>query len=285
MNDYIEVRIDLTPCSEDMTDVMAALLADRGYESFVPDSRGLTAYVPCRMYDKDALAAAVRALPFEARAEWHDKFVEGRDWNHEWERNYFKPITVDDVCVIHSTFHRDIPKCRYDITIDPKMAFGTGHHATTTLILRRLLGMDLTDKSVIDMGTGTGILAILAAMRGARPVVGIEIDEAAYVNAKDNVALNSHPEIRLINSDASALTGLRLKADLFLANINRNVITGDMAVYAGALEPGGKMILSGFYMADVEIVTAEAGKYGLEMVDVSELDNWASVLLTNTNAV
>lgn len=279
MNDYREVRLDLTPCSEVATDVAAAMLAEAGYESFVPDETGLTAYVPAGTYDANALRAIVESFPIEGvKIKFTDTFVEGRDWNHEWEQHYFKPIVIDDRCVIHSSFHTDVPHCHYDIVIDPKMAFGTGHHATTSLVIRRLLDMNLEDRAVMDMGTGTGILAILAAMRGAARVDAIEIDEFAHANAVDNVAVNHHPEIKVMLGDASLLPA-EPTYDLLIANINRNIITADLGRYAMALKPGGIMLLSGFYVDDIEIVEAEAAKHSLARLDFTEIDRWACLKL------
>ncbi len=274
MNDYTEVRIDMSPCNETMTDVMAALLCEHGYESFVPDECGMTAYIKLEDFDRKVLDEVTAELPFDTSVTVKCETVEGRDWNQEWEKNYFKPITVDGKCVIHSSFHTDIPSMPYDIVIDPKMAFGTGHHQTTTLIIRRLLELPLEGRSVIDMGTGTGILAILAAMRGAGPVTAIEIDEFAHVNAVENVSLNHHPEINVVLGDASALAGVE-PVDLFLANINRNIIVGDLQVYASRLKEGGTMLLSGFYEDDIAIVLDEARKHGLEYVGHTVLERWS----------
>ncbi|MDE5808710.1 MAG: 50S ribosomal protein L11 methyltransferase, partial [Muribaculaceae bacterium] len=207
-----------------------------------------------------------------------EPFVEGRDWNSEWEQHYFKPIIVNGQCVIHSSFHKDIPKAEYDIVIDPKMAFGTGHHQTTSLIIERLLSMELKNKSIIDMGTGTGILAILAAMRGANPVEAIEIDPMAHINAVENVKLNGHPEINVILGDTSALSNVQ-PADILLANINRNIIVSDMESYAKALKSGGTMILSGFYEEDIPVVAQAAKQYGLKQTDYTTRDRWASLSL------
>ena len=278
MNDYTEVRIDMSPCNETMTDVMAALLCEHGYESFVPDECGMTAYIKLEDFDKKVLDDVTAELPFDTSVTVKCETVEGRDWNQEWEKNYFKPITVDGKCVIHSSFHTDIPSMPYDIVIDPKMAFGTGHHQTTTLIIRRLLELPLEGRSVIDMGTGTGILAILAAMRGAGPVTAIEIDEFAHVNAVENVSLNRHPEINVVLGDASALAGVE-PVDLFLANINRNIIVGDLQVYASRLKDGGTMLLSGFYEDDIAIVLDEARKHGLEYVGHTVLERWSCLEL------
>lgn len=278
MNDYTEVRIDMSPCNETMTDVMAALLCEHGYESFVPDECGMTAYIKLEDFDRKVLDEVTAELPFDTSVTVKCETVEGRDWNQEWEKNYFKPITVDGKCVIHSSFHTDIPSMPYDIVIDPKMAFGTGHHQTTTLIIRRLLELPLEGRSVIDMGTGTGILAILAAMRGAGPVTAIEIDEFAHVNAVENVSLNHHPEINVELGDASALAGVE-PVDLFLANINRNIIVGDLQVYASRLKEGGTMLLSGFYEDDIAIVLDEARKHGLEYVGHTVLERWSCLEL------
>lgn len=278
MNDYYALRLDVEPCSADATDLLAYLLGEAGYESFVPDEKGLTAYVPAALYSDEAVRTALEEFCFDATVTASAELVEGRDWNAEWERNYFRPIVVGERCVVHSSFHTDVPKAEYDIVIDPKMAFGTGHHATTSLILTRLLDMDLQGRSLIDVGTGTGILAILAAMRGAVPVAGIEIDRFAWENACDNVRLNGHPEIAVLCGDASLLQSLA-PADVVVANINRNVILGDIRAYAAAMRPGATLLLSGFYEADCAMVEEAAVAAGLTAAGRTVRDNWACVEL------
>lgn len=279
MNDYVELRLDLEPMpGSDATDLIAGLLGDIGFESFVPDESGLTAYISTSLWDESGVDKALEDFPFDCRISRKATVIEGRDWNEEWERNYFSPIVVGDRCVVHSSFHTDIPEAEYDIVIDPKMAFGTGHHATTSLILGQLLDMPLAGKSLIDMGTGTGILAILAAMRGAAPVTAIEIDPFAQVNAVENVALNGHPEINVILGDAGALEGVD-PADVFVANINRNVITGDIAAYSAHLKSGGVMLLSGFYTDDIPVVQAAAEAAGLRYESYTECDRWTCMRL------
>lgn len=278
MNDYYALRLDVEPCSADATDLLAYLLGEAGYESFVPDDKGLTAYVPAALYSDEAVRTALEEFCFDATVTASAELVEGRDWNAEWERNYFRPIVVGERCVVHSSFHTDVPKAEYDIVIDPKMAFGTGHHATTSLILTRLLDMDLQGRSFIDVGTGTGILAILAAMRGAVPVAGIEIDRFAWENACDNVRLNGHPEIAVLCGDASLLQSLA-PADVVVANINRNVILGDIRAYAAAMRPGATLLLSGFYEADCAMVEEAAVAAGLTAAGRTVRDNWACVEL------
>ncbi|MCI9172861.1 50S ribosomal protein L11 methyltransferase [uncultured Duncaniella sp.] len=278
MNDYTEVRLGLDPCTEIHTDILAAMLAEKGYESFVPDATGLTAYIRKEEFNPDLLDEVIREFPMETVITSTHSVVEGQDWNAEWEKNYFKPIVIDDQCVIHSSFHKDIPECRYDIVIDPKMAFGTGHHATTTLILRRLLSMDLEGKKMVDMGTGTGILAIIADMRGAAHIDAVEIDEFAFENAKENLRLNHTSRVEPHLGDARVLATIR-DVDIFVANINRNIITADLPAYADTLSTGASVILSGFYEEDIPVIMKVAEAMGLAYADHTVLDRWASLHL------
>lgn len=280
MNDYISVRIDATPCSEDITDLAAAFLADAGFESFEPDAEGLTAYI--RATNDDACSIAHEALedfPITADFKISSEFIKGEDWNAEWEKNYFKPIVIGDKVAVHSTFHTDVPQAEYDIVIDPKMAFGTGHHDTTSQMMRLILELPLEGKDVIDMGTGTGILAILAKKRGANSVTGIEIDEPAYLNAIEHAALNG-VSLNLIHGDASALETLE-PADFLFANINRNIILVDIDRYSQALKSTAEVLLSGFYEQDVDMIEAECQKYGLKEAERLVSDSgWTALRLT-----
>lgn len=282
MNDYYKIEVTADPASADALDLLAAELADRGFESFEPseDGSAMTAYVPAALYSQESVDEAVSAVPMDVVFTSRSEFVEGQDWNSEWEKNYFKPIVVDGRVVVHSTFHTDVPEAAYDITIDPRMAFGTGHHATTTLMMRSLLdGGDVAGASVIDMGTGTGILAILAMMLGAKAAVGIEIDPYAAENARDNVNLNlpAGTALEIVTGDASALAGRGGSADVFLANINRNIITSDIAGYAAAMKPGARITVSGFYVEDRPVVAEAAEAAGLEFVSADEMNNWSSM--------
>ncbi len=266
MNDYNSVRVEAIPCNEDITDLAAAFLADAGFESFEPDQTGLTAYIhaeegmDCGKIAMEALANFPMAVKFSVAT----KFIKGEDWNSEWEKNYFKPILIGDKVAVHSTFHRDVPEAEYDIVIDPKMAFGTGHHDTTSQMMRLILDLSLEGKSVIDMGTGTGILSILAKKRGASGVAGIEIDRPAYENAIEHATLNN-VDITIIHGDSGSLKKLK-PADYLFANINRNIIISDIDKYSENLKPGGEMLLSGFYEQDVDMIEKECAKYGLKEV-------------------
>ena len=277
MTDYQQIRLDITPCDENITDLFAAFLADCGYESFVPDETGLTAYINSTLFNKEDVESIIADFPMEVDAKLTVDFIEGKDWNEEWEKNYFQPIVIADQCVIHSTFHKDVPNAKYDIVIDPKMAFGTGHHSTTSLILKTLLETDMKGKSVIDMGTGTGILAILSAMLGAEKVTGIEIDPGAYENALEHVELNN-VNVDVLLGDASRLNELQ-PADIFIANINRNIILADISSYRKNLKPGGIMLLSGFYESDIAMIERAANALGLEVVSYKEDKDWVAVKL------
>lgn len=261
MNDYISVRVEAGPCNEDITDLAAAFLADAGFESFEPDATGLTAYIRAGEDAGKLAAEALDGFPMSTEFKISSEFIKGEDWNSEWEKNYFKPIVIGNKVAVHSTFHKDVPDAEYDIVIDPKMAFGTGHHDTTSQMMRLILELPIEGSSVIDMGTGTGILAILAKMRGAEDVTGVEIDRPAYENAIEHAGLNN-VDIRLIHGDAGSLEGLEA-ADFLFANINRNIILQDIDKYAEALKAGGGMLLSGFYEQDVDMIATACSAYGI----------------------
>ena len=201
--------------------------------------------------------------------------IEGQDWNKEWEQNYFQPILIDDKLVIRSSFHDSFPQMPIEIIIDPKMAFGTGHHSTTAGMAKMLLEENLQDKSVIDMGTGTGILAILGKKLGAGKTTGIDIDEFAIANAKENGELNGE-EIEWIVGDDKSLESLK-PADIFLANINLNVITDNLDKYVSKLKKGGKIFLSGFLVSDRDRIKEETKKYGLKLLKEKKDKGWLAM--------
>lgn len=280
MNDYRLVRIDLSPCSETGTDVLAYLLAEAGFESFVADEKGLSAYIPANDYNPLRVNDALAQYPFAAALEISTELIEGEDWNAEWEKNYFQPIVIGNSLVVRSSFHTDAPKADLEIVIDPKMAFGTGHHATTSQVAEALLSLDLEGKTVIDMGTGTGILAILSALRGANNVYAIELDEFAHANAVENVSANNvSDKVSLFHGDAARLKECP-ECNVLVANINRNVILEDIPRYAKAMKKESKMILSGFYEQDIPVILEKADKLGLKEEHRTVRNEWACVVLT-----
>lgn len=298
---YLEFTFTTCPSSEEVQDVLSAVLAEVGFDSFVhtgsldlprlaqtddpeapvfadesSDSQ-FRAYIRKDLYDAEALKAAVADFPLpDVTVSYECAEAEDRNWNEEWEKNYFQPLTVDGRCVIASTFHKDVPKAEFCITIDPRMSFGTGHHATTSQMISRILQDDMTGLEVLDMGCGTSILAILARMRGAAHCVAIDNDEWCVNNSLENIALNHVDGIDVVLGDASALDG-RGPFDLIIANINRNILLADLRRYVPCMKPGAAIYMSGFYVADVPVLREECERLGLEMVDTHDLDGWACV--------
>ena len=276
---YFEVTFSVNPCNETATDILSALTAEIGFESFVECEGGMQAYVQQSLFDEEALKGIISDFPIQdTEITYTITEPEDKDWNEEWEKNFFQPIVIDNRCVIHSTFHKDYPKAEYDIVINPQMAFGTGHHETTSSILGELLDADLKGKSVLDMGCGTSILAILASMRGADPVTAIDIDDWCVNNSRDNIALNNIDNITVELGDASLLEG-RKPFDVIIANINRNILLNDMAAYTACMHKGSEIYMSGFYVQDIEAIRSKGESLGLKFAHYREKNNWAAVKL------
>lgn len=276
---YYEVNFNYESAIEPsvVSDILAAELGEIGFESFTETDEGLQAYIQDKLYSETALKEKLNDFPIpEVHIHYTCTPIESKDWNEEWEKNFFQPIVIDNRCVIHSTFHKDYPKAEYDIVINPQMAFGTGHHETTSSILGELLDADLKGKSVLDMGCGTSILAILASMRGADPVTAIDIDDWCVNNSRDNIALNNIHNITVELGDASLLEG-RQPFDVIIANINRNILMNDMAAYTNCMHSGSEIYMSGFYVEDIPVLREKAESLGLEFVHHREKNNWAAV--------
>ncbi len=272
---YIEVKFVCQPYGEATKDVLAALAAEVGFESFVDSESGTTAYIPAKLYDEAALAKMVEEFPLDAEISYHIQEIEGQDWNEEWEKNYFQPLVIDDRCIVQSSLHNAPRNFENNITIDPKMAFGTGHHQTTELMIRSILEEDFSGKPLLDMGCGTAILAILASMRGAGPILAIDIDQWAYDNAMENLKLNSIGNVEVLIGDAELLGSTRF--DVILANINRNILLNDIHRYAQVLNDNGMLFMSGFYTEDIPAICTECEKQGLTYISHTEKDNWVAV--------
>lgn len=276
---YFEVTFSANPCNETITDILSALTAEIGFESFVECEGGMQAYIQQSLFDEEALKNMIADFPIpDTEITYTITEPEDKDWNEEWEKNFFQPIVIEDRCVIHSTFHKDYPKAEYDIVINPQMAFGTGHHETTSSILGELLDADLKGKSVLDMGCGTSILAILASMRGADPVTAIDIDDWCVNNSRDNIALNNINNITVELGDASLLEG-RKPFDVIIANINRNILLNDMTAYTACMHKGSEIYMSGFYVQDIDAIRSKGESLGLKFVHYREKNNWAAVKL------
>lgn len=274
---YLEFTFHTRPCTETANDVLCALLGDAGFESFVEQPDGIAAYIQKDLYDEEAVRQAVSDFPLaDTTIDFSYTEAEDKDWNEEWEKNFFQPIVIGNRCVIHSTFHHDVPQAQYDIVINPQMAFGTGHHETTSLIIGELLDSDLQGKSVLDMGCGTSILAILARMRGAAHCTAVDIDDWCVRNSLENIALNHLDGIDVYQGDASSLAD-KGPFDVVIANINRNILLADMKHYVARMNPGATLLMSGFYTDDIAAIRAEAESLGLTFIEHREKNRWAAV--------
>lgn len=272
---FIQVDFSIEPYEEYIADLLAAELGEIGFDTFVPTSVGMEAFIAENTFDENKLKALLNDFENESNIAYTVTKIESKNWNEEWEKNYFEPIIIENACVIHSTFHKNVPKATYDIVIDPKMSFGTGHHETTSLVIGELLNMELTGKKVLDMGCGTSVLAILAALRGATDLLAIDIDKWCTENSIENIALNNVSGIDVKQGGAELLDGLHF--DIILANINRNILLADMEKYANCLSAGGELYMSGFYSEDIPLIEAEAKRNGLNLVKSKLKNNWAVV--------
>lgn len=274
---YLEFTFTTQPSTETVHDVLAAVLADVGFDSFDPSESEVKAYVKADAFDEALLAGALDSFPLPGvKIGYTRRTAEDKDWNEEWEKNFYEPLVLDDLCTVHCTFHKNVPAARYDIVIDPRMSFGTGHHATTRGMMRYLLDMDMTGKQVLDMGCGTSILAILARKRGAQWVLAVDNDEWCVSNSLENLRLNGTDNVQVELGDAASLAG-RGPFDVIIANINRNILLHDMKSYAACLAPGGTLLMSGFYVEDIPFIDREARSLGLQLTGARQENNWAAL--------
>lgn len=269
---YVELSIE---CSEELSDILVAELADYPFDSFATEFGVLKAYIPHeRMADCYERVEALLAR--YGVGEHHYVVIEAQNWNALWESN-FPPVEVDGIVAIRAPFHEPYPDYRHDIVIMPKMSFGTGHHATTYLMSRTTASRDFAGKRVLDMGSGTGVLAIIAAKCGAESVDAVDIDEWAYENSVENCRENGVSDrVTPILGDASAIKGKHY--DTILANINRNILLADMPNYVECLNNGGELIMSGILEGDVEAIRTRAESLGLVFEGCDYKDGWAVVV-------
>lgn len=265
-------------------ELLSAAACEAGFEAFEDTDNGIAGYVQRPLYDKEALDAAIADyMPEGTQVTYNIEEVPDQDWNQDWEDQGFEPIGVSDHLVIYDAKHTDMSMFAGDdgvmrIFIEARNAFGTGTHQTTRMILRRLLGMDLTGKSVLDCGCGTGILGIVALRLGANRVLGYDIDEWSSENAKHNAALNGVDNLDVLLGDASVLDGVKEEFDVVIANINRNILLNDMTAFRSHLKTEGRLILSGFYETDVPMLEQAAQSNGLTIIDVVTDGEWACAM-------
>jgi len=268
--DYIEVNFIIDPTSPEM-EIMMAQLAEIGYDSFMESDNGLLAYIPGDNFNEDILRDLSVLNQDLSQLNYTYKTIKDQNWNEVWESNY-DPVTIKDQVYIRAPFHKTNRDIKYEILVDPKMSFGTAHHETTSLMIEMMLDEKLSGKKVLDMGCGTGILAILAEMLGARKIDAIDFDEWAYENATENVAKNKCKNIHVQLGDASTIK--TVEYNYIFANINRNVLLQDISVYATRLVKNGILLLSGFYTEDLLLIESSAREYNLILDHKLIKNNW-----------
>jgi ribosomal protein L11 methyltransferase len=276
--DYIELNCKVKP-ADPFVDIVIARLSEMGYEMFEESEEGVKAYIAAPLFNKEYQHAfddlsEITELLFE------EKLIPYQNWNAVWESN-FEPVVLAEKVYIRAVFHPERPEFPYTIVIQPKMAFGTGHHATTSQVMEQMLKMDFNGKSVMDMGCGTGILAILSHMMGATDITAVDNDPIAAENAVENCKENNAGIITVLHGDATAIQPLAY--DVILANINRNIILNDLTTYNIGLKENGFLIMSGFYSDDIPMIVAAALSLGLNEHIRSERDRWSCLVFRKNN--
>ena len=258
--DYQALHFQINP---ELNEILIAELSELGYESFLENEHGFSAYLPFHLFDEESIINLQQTYQENIHFTYTHEFIKAENWNAKWEADY-APVIIENQCLIKSSFHQIDTEYPYQILINPKMSFGTGHHDTTALMITHLLDTDLSGKTVLDAGCGTGILAIMAHKRGAVGVKGFDIEEWAVENAQENITLNNCPDIQIWLGTIETVAPHE-KFDCLIANIQRNVLLAEMHLYAQHLNSKGILFVSGFYEADIEDLVQEAGKYSLQL--------------------
>ena len=277
MTTYISYNFTVSP-KEPTTEILIAELGFAGFESFVETEEGVTAYIQKDEHNKAVLEDIYALKNKEFDISYTVEEIAQVNWNEEWEKN-FNPILIEDTVHIRAPFHDKIEGITNEIVIEPKMSFGTGHHETTHMMVKHLLTLanenKIKGKTVLDMGCGTGVLAILVEQLGAVKLDAIDIDNWCYLNSLENIARNNAKNIQVFEGDASLL--INKKYDIIIANINRNILLNDMKTYLNVLAEDGILLLSGFYQEDIPIIDKEASKTGLKLHSIEEMNNWVAL--------
>ena len=277
--EYTKLNCCIQPDSEVNREILVAELGNIGYESFTETEALVEAYIPTPDFSENSLRHLFPDDFSGFQVSWNSEIIPDQNWNEVWEKTYFQPLIIADKCLVRAPFHTDYPKAEYEIVIEPGMAFGTGNHETTSLMISEILKQDLKGKTVLDMGCGTGILSILASMRGADTVTGIDIDSWATNSTIENALYNNISNLNVILGGADTIPDS--KFDFIYANIQRNILLNDIPQYANALKRGGKLIVSGFYLEDLEPIKLRAAEYGLLFRRSTENENWVAAVFTS----
>jgi ribosomal protein L11 methyltransferase len=273
---YIELTFTVEP-KEQGSDVLIAQLSELGFDSFIETDSGFSAYLVEDAHVPSRLNLALSFYTDFFKFSYESRVIQQQNWNKEWESN-FQPIDVDGKCYIRAPFHPAKKKYIFDVIIEPKMSFGTGHHHTTQLMIKQLMALDVKNKPVLDMGCGTGVLAIVASMMGANPITAIDIDEWSYTNTIENLQKNNINNVLVHKGNAQILEGKLFHT--ILANINKNVLLSDMSTYVKSLDKNGNLVLSGFFETDIYELKALALELGLKFEGKAESNQWALLWLS-----
>lgn len=276
-------RIDCNPDNDFIKDLLTSDLAEIGFDSFEETGRGIIAYCPAHLFNENTLTGILSYYEHEysAKIAYRNQIIEDQNWNAIWEQNSFEPITIDDKCIIHASDKTVTTNYDYDIIINPVQSFGSGYHQTTQLILSRILQLDFTNCHILDIGCGTAVLSILAAKRNASKITAIDIDKWAWQNAKDNLHANGIENAEVLLGNASILASYNNQFDYVFANINRNILLTDMPQYATAMKSNATLIISGFYISDLETLCEAAQNCGLKYKShVMSADEWTMAEFT-----
>lgn len=271
---YIEVSFSISPL-QPASEILIAELSSKGFESFVEDDKGIKAYIQHDDYEEDIWKQITILQNPDFQISYHVSEIEDQNWNAKWESDY-ESVLIDNKCHIRAPFHNSLTGVEFEIIIEPQMSFGTAHHETTHQMVQLLMDEDVQGKYVLDMGSGTAVLAILASLKGAKTVDAIDIDEWAYNNARDNVRKNNLDNINVLMGGAELLKNQ--KYDLVLANINKNILLSDMKHYEKVMSGNAKILFSGFYRNDLEDIKTEAAKYKLSFSHHLERNKWIAAV-------
>jgi ribosomal protein L11 methyltransferase len=272
--DYIELVCAIEPALQDYREILIATLTDTGFESFMETETGVNAYMAERDFSIELPEILPKSFP-DFKVKYSLNTIKDENWNETWTKHYFEPIVFGKELVVRASFHTDFPKTDLEIVIDPKTAFGTGNHGTTYMLMEEILKLDLKDKSVLDMGTGTGILAILSKMKGSGFTYAVDNDPKAVINTSENIVINHTPDIKVGEGDIGVLKDERF--DVIYENIWKNIVINDFPNLVKHLNPGGNVHVSGFYFKEYEEVKRAGESAGLTFVYAKEKNEWAMV--------
>jgi len=276
---YIELTCTIEPFDQTIREILTAELNQIGFESFVETEFELQSYIQEDNFNKDLLDTLNILSKSDFIISFKTKKIEDQNWNETWEKEYFQPLHIANQCVIRSSFHKNYPKSKYEIIIDPKMSFGTGHHETTSLMIEEILKHKIEGKDILDMGCGTGILAILSSMLNAKNIWAIDNDEWSYKNTIENLKLNNIENVKPLLGDKKDIKGK--KFDIIFANINKNILLADIAQYSLCLSHKGLLFLSGFYTEDYKDINKVLEENGLSFESKKTNNNWMMMVYSN----